>query len=80
MFRLRTAIIVIDADYQAAVTDIDGNFEFKLPAGEYTISAYYNGITKDDLVEMDLYKGQIKTITLYNDQRYERHCYGTKRT
>ena len=62
------AVIVIDEDYQAAVTDIDGNFEFKLPAGNYSISAYYNGITKDDLVELNLYKGQIKTITLYNDK------------
>lgn len=62
------AIIVIDEDYQAAVTDVDGNFEFKLPAGNYSISAYYNGITKDDLVELKLYKGQTKTIILYNDK------------
>lgn len=62
------AVIVIDEDYQAAVTDIDGNFEFKLPAGNYSISAYYNGITKDDLVDLNLYKGQIKNITLYNDK------------
>ncbi|MEO8211281.1 MAG: MG2 domain-containing protein, partial [bacterium] len=65
---IANAIIVIDEDYQAAVTDIDGNFEFKLPAGSYSISAYYNGITKDDLVELNLYKGQIKVITLYNNK------------
>jgi len=65
---IANAVIVIDEDYQAAVTDIDGNFEFKLPAGNYSISAYYKGITKDDLTEIDLYKGQIKTITLYNDK------------
>ncbi len=65
---ISNAIIVIDEDYQAAVTDFEGNFEFKLPAGEYSISAYYNGITKDELVELNLYKGQIKTITLYNDK------------
>lgn len=62
------AIIVIDEDYQAAVTDQAGNFEFKLPAGNYSISAYYSGITKDDLVELNLSKGQVKTITLYNDK------------
>lgn len=62
------AIIVIDEDYQAAVTDVDGNFNFKLPEGSYSISAYYSGITKDDLVDLNLSKGQIKTITLYNDK------------
>jgi len=65
---IQNAVIVIDEDYQAAVTDIEGNFEFKLPAGNYSISANYNGITKDDLVELILYKGQVKTITLYNDK------------
>lgn len=62
------AVIVIDEDYQAAVTDADGNFNFKLPEGSYSISVYYSGITKDDLVELNLSKGQIKTITLYNDK------------
>lgn len=62
------AIIVIDWDYQAAVTDYDGNFEFKLPAGEYSISAYYKGINKNDLVDLKLSKGRVTTITLYNDR------------
>lgn len=65
---IKNAIIVIDEDYFAATTDFDGNFEFKLPEGKYNISAFYKGKTKDDLVEIKLYKGQTKTITLYNDK------------
>jgi uncharacterized protein YfaS (alpha-2-macroglobulin family) len=65
---VQNGVIVINEDYQAAVTDFDGNFEFKLPEGKYVISAYIKGITKDDLKEIRLYKGQIKTITLYTDR------------
>jgi uncharacterized protein YfaS (alpha-2-macroglobulin family) len=65
---ISNAIIVINEDYFAATTDIDGNFEFKLPEGEYNVSANYNSKTKDDLLEIKLYKGQTKTITLYNDK------------
>jgi len=62
------AVIVIDEDFKAAVTDDEGNFEFKLPEGNYTVGAYYSGIEKDDLVEVSLSKGQTKTLTLYNDK------------
>lgn len=65
---VHNAIIVIDEDFQAAVTDSEGNFEFRLPEGSYTISAYYNGITKDDLKEITLSKRQIKELILYNDR------------
>lgn len=63
---LQNAIIVVDDDYQAAVTDYEGNFEFMLPEGEYTIGAYYGNTVRDDLAEITLRKGQTKTITLYN--------------
>lgn len=62
------AIIVIDEDYFAAVTDDEGNFEFKLPNGKYTISAYYNNIEKEELKELILVKGQKKRIIIYNDK------------
>ena len=69
------AVIVINEDYFAATTDFDGNFEFKLPEGDYTVGAFYNERTKDDLVEIKLYKGQIKTITLYNDKDMNEFIY-----
>lgn len=62
------AIIVIDEDFQAAITDQDGNFEFKLPSGNYSIGVYYSGITKDDLVDLHVEKGRVKNITLYNNR------------
>ena len=65
---IANALIVIDKDYYAATTDDEGNFEFMLPEGKYTVSAYYNNIEKDDLKEIILIKGQVKRITLYNDK------------
>lgn len=62
------AIIVINEDYFAAITDDDGNFEFKLPEGKYSVSAYYNNIEKEDLKELILVKGQTKRITIYNEK------------
>lgn len=65
---IQNAVIVIDEDFQAAITDSEGNFEFRLPEGKYTISAYYSGISKDDLTEITLFKRQVREITLYNDR------------
>ncbi len=62
------AVIVVDEDYEAAVTDQEGNFEFRLPEGEYTVGAYYEKISKEDLMELKLKKGELKTITIYNDK------------
>ncbi|MBL7128199.1 MAG: carboxypeptidase regulatory-like domain-containing protein [Ignavibacteria bacterium] len=62
------AIIVIDEDFQAATTDENGTFEFKLPEGDYSIGVYYRGMTKDDIRDISLSKGEVKTITLYNDK------------
>lgn len=62
------AVIVVDGDFQAATTDSDGNFEFKLPAGNYSVGLYYSGRRHEDMKELMLSKGQVKTITLYNDR------------
>ncbi|MEZ4689886.1 MAG: alpha-2-macroglobulin family protein [Ignavibacteria bacterium] len=58
------AIIVINEDYMAAITDIDGNFEFKLPEGEYEVQVYSNSKSKDGSVDIDVEKGSIKIINL----------------
>lgn len=71
---INNAIIVIDEDYQAAITDQDGNFEFKLPEGNYSISAFYGKTEKDDLIEITLSKGQTKTITIYNDKELNQYA------
>jgi hypothetical protein len=34
------------------ITDIDGNFEFKLPEGEYEIQVYSDSKSKDGTVEI----------------------------
>ena len=59
------ATIVIDEDYKAAVTNSDGGFEFKLPAGSYSIGIYYQNLDYDDLKQISLSKGETKTIKLY---------------
>lgn len=69
------AVIVIDEDYQAAVTDFEGNFEFKLPAGNYSIGVYTDDNFKEDLVELNLSKGQIKKLTLYDDSELNEMYY-----
>ncbi|MEO6696258.1 MAG: MG2 domain-containing protein [Ignavibacteria bacterium] len=69
-----SAIIVINEDYQAAVTDEEGNFEFKLPAGEYSVSVYHNGKDREGSIDMDLQRGQTKVIKLVynsNDESLE---------
>ena len=65
---IQNAVIVIDEDFQAATTDENGNFEFKLPEGDYSIGVYFKGLTQDDLRDISLSKGEVKTITLYNDK------------
>lgn len=61
---VQDAIIVINKDYMAAVTDIDGNFEFKLPEGEYEVQVYTNSESKDGSVEINVKKGLTKLISL----------------
>jgi len=65
---VKGAVIIIDEDYYAAVTGLNGDFEFKLPEGKYSISAYYSNIEKNDLKEIIIVKGQTKNIILYSDR------------
>jgi uncharacterized protein YfaS (alpha-2-macroglobulin family) len=58
------AVIVINEDYMAALTDIDGNFEFRLPEGEYEIQVYSDSKSKDGTVEIEVNKGSIKVVNL----------------
>jgi len=62
------AIIVIDEDFKAATTDSDGNFEFKLPAGSYSIGIYFNNLDYDGLMKLNLSQGETKSIKLYTDK------------
>lgn len=59
------ATIVIDEDYKATVTGADGSFEFKLPEGSYSIGLYYQNLDYDNLKQISLSKGEVKTIKLY---------------
>lgn len=60
------ATIVIDNDYQAAVTDENGIFEFKLPAGKYKIGLYTDTKNKDgnEIMEINLSKAQSLNLML----------------
>ena len=55
------AVIVVDRDYIAATTDNEGNFEFKLPAGDYEISLYN---AEEESIDISINRGSTKTITL----------------
>ncbi|MBX7045244.1 MAG: hypothetical protein K1X86_05325 [Ignavibacteria bacterium] len=58
------ATIVIDNDFQAAVTDENGIFEFKLPEGSYKIGLYRDKKSDgtNNIMEITLSKG--KTLNL----------------
>ena len=58
------AVIVVDRDYLAAVTDSEGNFEFKLPEGDYEVSVQHSSADDDSKIDIDVSKRGIKTITL----------------
>ncbi len=61
------AVIVIDNDFVAATTDSEGNFEFKLPEGSYTIGVKKNKKTNESDQELKVSKGQTKTVNLRTD-------------
>lgn len=61
------AIIVIDGEYQAAITNDSGKFEFKLPEGTYEIGVYYGEEKNENVKEITLKKGEIKDFTLYDE-------------
>ena len=58
------AIIVIDEDYKAAVTNSDGTFEFKLPEGSYSVGVFFNNLDYDNLLKISLSRGETKNIKL----------------
>lgn len=56
------ATIVIDTDYKAAVTDENGFFEFKLPAGSYKVNLFNR--EDESGVSILLNKGEVKNIKI----------------
>jgi len=63
------AVIVIDKDFQAAVSDENGMFEFKLPKGEYNIGIYLDEKSKDDVIELKVSMGQTVYMILNSDKQ-----------
>lgn len=62
------ATIVIDKDYQAAVSDENGMFEFKIPKGEYTIGIYLDEKSKEDVFKLKVGMGQTTYMILNSDK------------
>lgn len=58
------AVIVVDQDYIAAITDNEGNFEFKLPEGSYEVSVQHSSADEDSKVDIDVSRRGTKNITL----------------
>lgn len=65
---ISNAIIIIDEEYEAAETDENGNFEFKLPAGDYEISIFSKNKKNVGVKELKLTRGEVKDIILYDDR------------
>jgi len=65
---IQYATIVIDGDFIATTTGSNGEFEFKLPDGSYTISVMMGKKSKESEQELDVKKGKTITITLRSDQ------------
>ncbi len=62
------ATIVIDNDFEAAVTNENGLFEFKLPQGEYKIGVYLDDNTKKSSSEIKLEKGGTTYLILNSEK------------
>lgn len=58
------ATIVVDNDYLAGFTDNEGNFEFKLPEGDYEIGVLHSQVDEDNKVNISVKRGATKTVTL----------------
>jgi len=52
-------VIVVDEKYYATVTDTEGNFEFKMPEGEYDISVIYDNSDASSSIEVSVKKGKV---------------------
>ncbi|MGH2575783.1 MAG: carboxypeptidase regulatory-like domain-containing protein, partial [Ignavibacteria bacterium] len=62
------AMIIIDGDFVAGSTGEDGSFEFKMPAGSYSISVMQGKKTKESDKEISVDKGQTITVNLRADK------------
>jgi len=62
------AIILVDDEFYADKTTVTGEFEFKLPEGEYEISVFMGEEKSDALVKLKVKKGETKTIKLYTEK------------
>lgn len=62
------AIIIINDEFYADKTGITGEFEFKLPEGEYEISVYMVEEKSDAVAKIYVKKGETKTIKLYTEK------------
>ena len=51
--------IVIDGKYFATVTDSEGNFEFKMPEGEYDVSVLYDNEDESSNIKIKVIKGKV---------------------
>jgi hypothetical protein len=65
---IANAVIVVDGIYYACTTGPDGEFEFKLPEGKYSVSVYTGKEEIEDVIEIKIRKGEKKTIKLYTDE------------
>lgn len=63
------ATIVIDKDFQAAVSGENGVFEFKIPKGEYTIGIYLDEKNKEDVIDLKVGMGQTIYMILNSEKQ-----------
>lgn len=62
------AIIIINDEFYADKTSATGDFEFKLPEGEYEVSVYMGDEKSDAVAKIKIRKGETKTIKLYTEK------------
>jgi uncharacterized protein YfaS (alpha-2-macroglobulin family) len=64
---IANATILIDGDFVAALTDENGDFEFKLPEGSYTVSVLTGKKTKESWDELKVVKRKTHTVNFRID-------------
>lgn len=62
------ATIIIDGDFVACITGENGQFEFKLPTGSYSISVLQGKRTKESQAELTVTKGKTSEVKLKVDK------------
>ena len=62
--KFANAYIMIDGNYYAGSTGEDGDFEFNLPEGKYTIGLFLGGGETEDLSEIRITKGGTVNLQL----------------